>query len=93
MTREEQETTICWSAATKTADIFTADPAVIRKLDRLTAQHPEAYRCIKEDTKNGGKFYEVPAGFIRFGKPASKAQVEAARKNGQNTSFSTANPP
>lgn len=79
MTREEQETTICWDAATKMADIFSADPSVIRKLDKLVAEYPDVYRCTKVDAKYGNKFYQVPAKYIRFGKPTSEARREASR--------------
>lgn len=61
MKREEQETTICWDAAARTADIFSADPAIIRKLDKLAEQYPDTYRCTKIDTAYGNKFYTVPA--------------------------------
>lgn len=79
MTREEQETHITWNAADKTATIDTADPAVIRKLDRLAAEHPEAYSVVKEDPRYGTKWFRTNARFIRFGKPASEAVKEAGR--------------
>lgn len=93
MTREEQETTISWDASTKTADIFTADPAVMRRLGRLAVEFPDVYRCTKVDAKYENKFYAVPVRFIRFGKPASDAQREANRMNVQSTLFSSANSP
>jgi len=79
LTREEQETHIMWNAATKTATIDTADPAVIRKLDKLAAEYPEAYRVTRADDLYGTKWYEVEKRLIRFGKPASEAAREAAR--------------
>lgn len=81
MTKEEQETTIGWDAATKTASIFTAAPAVIRKLGKPAALHPDTYRCTQEDTYNECSFYQVPVRCSHFGKPASEAQLEAERKN------------
>ena len=80
MNKAEQETTISWDAATKTADVYTADPAIIRKLDKLTVQHPDIYRCTRKDNRHGGAFYEVPVRYIRFAKPASQAQIEGNRK-------------
>lgn len=85
LTREEQETHIMWNAATKTATIDTADPAVIRKLDKLTQEHPEAYRITRTDELYGTKWYEVDARYIRFGKPASEAVREAARAKAQKS--------
>jgi len=87
LTREERETIINWCSADNTATVYTADPVVIRKLDRLTAVCPETYKCTRVDSICGAKDYTVPARFIRFGKPASQARIEAARKNGQASSF------
>lgn len=80
LTNEERETHIMWSVANKTAIIDTADPAVIRKLDKLAAEHPDVYRetCRDDDYKT--KVFEVDARYIRFGKPASEAVKEAAKK-------------
>ncbi|MDL2318240.1 hypothetical protein LJC74_04010 [Eubacteriales bacterium OttesenSCG-928-A19] len=81
LTRAEQETVIVWDAEARTATIDTADPVTLRKLEKLAAQHPEVYRLVSEDTLYTAKRYEVPAQYIRFGKPPSEAQREAARKN------------
>lgn len=80
LTRSEQETVIVWDAEFRTATIDTADPVTIRKLDKLVAEYPEEYRLVLEDTLYGAKRYEVPARYIRFGKPASEAQREASRR-------------
>lgn len=93
LTKEEQETTINWCAADSMATIDSADPAIIRKLDRLAEEYPDVYMCTRVDQACLAKMYTVPARFLRFGKPASAAQREAARLNGQVTRFDTANPP
>lgn len=80
LTRAEQETVIRWDAETRTASIDTADPVTIRKLDKLAAEHPDTYRCARVDDIYHSKRYEVPARYIRFGKPASDAQREANRR-------------
>ena len=80
-TREEMETTCNWCAADSMATIDTADPAVIRKLDRLAEEYPDVYRCTRVDQTCLAKMYSVPARFIRFGKPASEARKEASRRN------------
>lgn len=79
LTRAEQEVVIRWDAETRTASIDTADPVTIRKLDALAAQYPETYRLVSVDDLYGAKRYEVPAKYVRFGKPASDAQREAAK--------------
>lgn len=88
--KEEMETVVSWCAAGSTANIDCADPAVIRKLDRLVEQFPDTYRCTRVDSTCLAKMYTVPARFIRFGKPASAARKEAARKN---SSFTRADAP
>ncbi len=79
LSRAEQETTIRWDAEANTAIIDTATPSVIRKLDKLVETHPETYKCIFVDSDFYAKKYEVAAGFIRFGKPASEARKKAGR--------------
>lgn len=82
LSRYEQETHITWNAEEKTASVWTCDPATIRKLDKLVSQFPETYQC----TEHSNEFakYSVAAKFIRFGKPASEARIEAARRNAAN---------
>ena len=87
LTNQERETHISWNAADKVATIDTADPAVIRKLDKLTQAHPDAYRCTRVDGLYQAKKYTVNARYIRFGKPASEAVREANRKRSQATQF------
>lgn len=41
--RYEQEVTIGANAAEDTAELYTADPVWIRKLDKLVGQNPEQY--------------------------------------------------
>lgn len=74
----ERETIIRWSMADKQAFIYADNPTLIRKLDKLCAAHPESYRCTKDADEFGAKRYEVDVKYIRFGKPASKAQREHA---------------
>lgn len=87
LSRLEQETTINWNAEEKLARIYTATPATIRKLDKLTAEFPEAYRCVWQDTETLAKRYEVNAKYLRFAKPASEAQKEAGRRQAAKTGF------
>lgn len=91
LTNEERETTINWSIANRTASIDTADPTVIRKLDKLTQEHPETYKCVKVDEPFKTKMYEVSSRYIRFGKPPTEAQREANRRNGKQFASRTTN--
>jgi hypothetical protein len=80
LTRAEQETVIRFDAEEQIAHIDTANPATIRKLDKLAAEHPDTYRCVRVDPEYLAKRYTVPASFVRFGKPASEARkAQAAR--------------
>ena len=80
ISRHEMETHITWNAEEKIATVYTCDPATIRKLDKLTQQCPEAYRCIWEGENPTARKYTVPARYVRFGKPASEAMKAAGRR-------------
>lgn len=80
LSRHEMETHITWNAEEKIATVYTCDPTTIRKLDRLTEQCPEAYRCIWEDENPTARKYIVPARYVRFGKPASEARIAAGKR-------------
>lgn len=75
----ERETTIRWDAEEKVAHIYTGDPVYIRKLDKLCENHPDEYKLVQRDEY--GARYIGPARLIRFGKPASEARREAARRS------------
>lgn len=77
LSRAEQETVVIFNAAEREAQIYSACPAVLTKLDKLTAQFPDTYKCTKADQY--GKTYTAPARFIRFGRPASEAVKAASR--------------
>lgn len=76
--RQEQETSIVWDDEQKTANVYTASPITMRKLERLSAQFPGVYKLLWTE-ETGGKVtaakYEVNARYIRFGKPATEAQI------------------
>ena len=81
LTKYEQETTIGWSADEKLASIDTANPAIIRKLDKLVSAYPDTYICTFTDSLYNAKKYTVPVSFIRFGKPASEARRAASARS------------
>ena len=71
--REERETLIRWNMAEKSVIIDTADPAVLRRLDKLAADHPQVYACTRSDETYGAKRYTLcDKRYVRFGKPVSE---------------------
>lgn len=67
LSKYEQETIISFNAAEDVANIYTADPAWIRKLDKLTEQNPEQFALVKEETYQGtvvSKQYTLPKRFV-----------------------------
>ena len=83
--KAEQETIIRWDAEERIAHIDTAYAPKIAMLDKLVAAYPKTYKCVFVDERYHAKKYEVPASYIKFGKPASEAQKAAARLNGEAT--------
>ena len=67
LSRLEQETVINFNAEEGQADLYTADPVWIRKLDGLCEKNPEQFRMIEEH-RAGGKVvsrrYLFPKRFI-----------------------------
>jgi hypothetical protein len=80
LTQEEKETTINWCAADDTVTVDTADPVVLRKLDKLAEAYPDTYRVVRIDPNYVAKTYSFPAKYIRFVKPASEAKIAAMQK-------------
>ena len=87
LSRAEQETNILFSRADTQAVMYTADRAMMKKMDALCEQYPMEYRCIWTDEQilgDGlpmGKKYMYPIKNIRHKKPATEAQRKAAREN------------
>lgn len=83
-TRAEQETSIVWDEEMKVANIYTASPISMRKLDKLCEACPDEYKQTWTETDKNGRVtsakYQVPAKLVRFAKPASEARREAGRK-------------
>ena len=81
LTAEERETTINFCMASPMVEIDTADPRIIRILDKRVSQYPNHYKCVKLDDAFKAKAYTIDHWKrIRFGRPASQAQREAGRR-------------
>lgn len=83
---DERETNINFSDANDEATIYTASGPMLTKLERLCREFPQVYkRTATETAENGrliaGRYSIANKRLIRFGKPASVAQIEAAKKN------------
>lgn len=48
LSKFEQETIITFNAEEKTAEIYTADPVQIRRLDSLCTEFPDTYKLKKQ---------------------------------------------
>lgn len=67
LSRYEQETIVNFNAAEDTAELYTADPVWIRKLDKLVEQNPEQFRAGETEHLEGkviAKRYAFPKRFI-----------------------------
>lgn len=53
----ERTTTINYSMEDYHAEIDTAIPSVIRKLDKLAAEFPESFKCVRSDGTFKAKRY------------------------------------
>ena len=87
LTRDEQELTLTACRADDDVSVYASDRTFMRKLDGLCERFPDVYRCVWIDGQvmgDGvpmGKRYTFPRRFLRFARPASDAQREAARAN------------
>lgn len=79
LTKYEQETIINYNAGEQIASVYTADKAVMRKLDALVAEFPEVYRVVSETDIS--KEYSMPKSYVSYRKPRkiSEEQRNSAR--------------
>ena len=74
LTREEQETIITTCAADELAEVYTADPVYIRKMEKLVKREPEHY---KVKSKNSyGTTYTMPKRLLGFRIPRSMSEEQ-----------------
>lgn len=67
LSRYEQEVVTNFNAAEDTAEIYTADPVWMRKLDKLVEQNPEQFKPGRAESCKGevvAKRYSFPKRFI-----------------------------
>lgn len=82
--REEQETIITFNEKDQTANVYTMNKALTRKLDSLTVTRADDARRVKT-YPDGAQEYEVPKKWVKVSPPRilSDAQREAALKNAE----------
>ncbi len=83
LSKYEQEVVISFSAADGTADIYTADPVWIRKLDKLVQQNPEQFIPGKVETYQGeivAKRYTFPKRFLSIRSKDVKRELTEEQK-------------
>ncbi|MBQ8218169.1 MAG: hypothetical protein IJZ79_02585 [Bacilli bacterium] len=80
LTRYEQETVINYNNEESGASIYTADPVIQRKLDKLVEKYPDDYKCTKIDNLSDtqtAKFYELSSKkFISFRPPVHMTEEQ-----------------
>ena len=77
----EQETIVNFNEQESRADVYTYNPAWIRKLRQLSAQFPKDVK-IERPEKHGGYTYSVPKSWIKLHAPRvySEEQKKAMRE-------------
>jgi hypothetical protein len=76
---EEKETNINYNDGEKEARIYSCNPALIRKLDKLCEDFPEQFKKTKEDKYS--KWYIIPKKFVRIGKPVNITEEQRKAKS------------
>ena len=76
LTLAEMETVISYDRSSGTASIYTADPVVMARLGKMSAENT-ALALVKHD-ENGG-WYECPKSWIKVQKPRQVSDETKAR--------------
>jgi hypothetical protein len=96
---EEQETTFATCKTDGNVRVYTSCRDDMRRLDAMCERYPDVYTktwtdgTILADGHPAGARYEFPKRFLRLGKPASEAQLAAARANVDRINFERQNAP
>ena len=79
--KQEMETIVNYNNGEKMAEVYSADPVVMRKLDDLCSRFPEDYECIKRDEWSAT--YRFSKKLVQFRTPVhlTEEQKELARQN------------
>lgn len=84
LTRYEQEVSINLNAAEDTADLYTANPVWIRRMDKLVEANPEQFKVVETGRCNGeiiSKTYRFPKRFVYIrGKDITRELTDEQRQ-------------
>lgn len=75
LTKYEQETIINWNNEDKTADIYTYDKSLMRKIDRRLADHPDI-KVVKRTEEFAE--YKIPKKWIKVAFPRQLTDEQRA---------------
>ncbi len=78
LSRYEMETVVNYNAGEDTATVYTADKAVMRKLDQLVKEFPEQYKLEKQTELS--KWYSMPKVFVTYRKPRKLTKEQREQK-------------
>ena len=76
LTKYEQETITLSNAGEQVASVYTADKAVMRKLDKLVAEFPEVYQLVSQTDIS--KTYSMPKSYVSYRKPRRLSKEQRA---------------
>ena len=74
LSRYEQETIINFNAEEQTATLYTRDPAIMRRIDKLVIDYPDTFKCIGKTDID--KTYEMPKSIVTYRKPRRLSQEQ-----------------
>lgn len=85
----ETETHISWNEEEPDAIVWTCSPKYLRKLDKLAEEHPEDYRCVREEeyANTISKEYRISKGLISFRAPRQGTAMSEERKEAARARF------
>lgn len=73
LSADERETSFLWDDSSPVCLCYTANPAMLRKLDLLCESYPESFVCTKRHSNSG--FYEFPKRLVSVRKPRPKKEL------------------
>jgi hypothetical protein len=74
----EQETTVYFTEKNQDAEVYSASPELMSKLNALCKDYPEEYKCVDGD--DAGLSYKVKRKCILFAKPKEYTVEDKKRR-------------
>ena len=78
LTKEERETIILFDESADTASLDTSSLPMMRKMEKLRKEFPEAYRVVRQDEY--GTKYEFPKNLISIRRPRTHKMTDTQKK-------------